>query len=69
MARKLKQTLVRAAARGQKGFGLVETLVAVAILGTSVAAFISGLSAGSQPQRRYLSGGDSADGLQYIRQR
>jgi prepilin-type N-terminal cleavage/methylation domain-containing protein len=47
MARKLKQTLVRAAARGQKGFGLVETLVAVAILGTSVAAFISGLSAGS----------------------
>jgi type II secretory pathway pseudopilin PulG len=37
----------RKAARGQGGFGLVETLVAVAILGTSVAAFISGLSAGS----------------------
>jgi len=31
----------------QKGMGLVETLVAVAILGTSVAAFVVALSAGS----------------------
>ena len=31
----------------QKGLGLVETLVAVAILGTAVAAFIAALSAGS----------------------
>lgn len=31
----------------QKGIGLVETLVAVAILGTSVAAFVVSLSAGS----------------------
>jgi len=34
-------------ARGQKGLGLVETLVAVAILGTSVVAFVVALSAGS----------------------
>jgi type II secretory pathway pseudopilin PulG len=47
MGRKLKQTSVQATAQGQMGLGLVETLVAVAILGTSVAAFISGLSAGS----------------------
>jgi type II secretory pathway pseudopilin PulG len=47
MVKKLKQILVRAAAQGQTGFGLVETLVAVAILGTSLVAFISGLSAGS----------------------
>jgi Tfp pilus assembly protein PilV len=32
---------------GQAGLGLVETLVAVAILGTSVVAFAAGLSAGS----------------------
>ena len=31
----------------QKGIGLVETLVAVAILGTSVVAFVVALSAGS----------------------
>jgi type II secretory pathway pseudopilin PulG len=31
----------------QKGMGLVETLVAVAILGTSVVAFVIALSAGS----------------------
>jgi type II secretory pathway pseudopilin PulG len=31
----------------QKGIGLVETLVAVAILGTSVAAFVVSLSTGS----------------------
>jgi type II secretory pathway pseudopilin PulG len=31
----------------QKGLGLVETLVAVAILGTAVVAFIAALSAGS----------------------
>ena len=47
MTGKLKQTLIRATAQGQRGLGLVETLVAVAILGTSVVAFISGLSAGS----------------------
>jgi type II secretory pathway pseudopilin PulG len=34
-------------ARGQGGLGLVETLVAVAILGTAVAAFVTALSAGS----------------------
>ena len=33
--------------KGQRGFGLVETLVAVAILGTCVAAFVVALSAGS----------------------
>ncbi len=33
--------------RGQRGIGLVETLVAVAILGTAVVAFATGLSAGS----------------------
>ena len=34
-------------ARNQRGIGLVETLVAVAILGTSVVAFVTALSAGS----------------------
>ncbi len=34
-------------AQGQRGLGLVETLVAVAILGTSVVAFVVALSAGS----------------------
>ena len=33
--------------RDQKGLGLVETLVAVAILGTSVVAFVAALSAGT----------------------
>ena len=33
--------------RGQSGIGLVETLVAVAILGTAVVAFATALSAGS----------------------
>jgi type II secretory pathway pseudopilin PulG len=32
---------------GQKGLGLVETLAAVAILGTSVVAFVTALSAGT----------------------
>jgi type II secretory pathway pseudopilin PulG len=38
---------LRIPAQGQKGLGLVETLVAVAILGTSVVAFVVALSAGS----------------------
>jgi type II secretory pathway pseudopilin PulG len=33
--------------RGQRGIGLVETLVAVAVLGTAVVAFAAALSAGS----------------------
>jgi type II secretory pathway pseudopilin PulG len=40
-------TRSRKMARYQRGLGLVETLVAVAILGTSVVAFVVGLSAGS----------------------
>jgi type II secretory pathway pseudopilin PulG len=47
MKGKLRRTPVRAKAPDQKGLGLVETLVAVAILGTSVVAFSAGLSAGS----------------------
>jgi len=43
--RKLAQ--LRIPAQGQKGLGLVETLVAVALLGTSVVAFTVALSAGS----------------------
>ena len=42
-----KQKPAGAAAQGQIGLGIVETLIAVAILGTSVVAFIYGLSAGS----------------------
>ena len=41
------RTLIRTRAPDQRGLGLVETLVAVAILGTSVVAFATGLSAGS----------------------
>jgi len=37
----------------QAGLGLVETLVAVAILGTCVAAFAAGLSAGSLASGEY----------------
>lgn len=33
--------------RSQKGFGLAETLIAVAILGTAVVAFVVSLSTGS----------------------
>lgn len=49
MARTVRQRLARVKnrAHGQKGLGLVETLVAVAILGTSVVAFVAALSAGS----------------------
>jgi type II secretory pathway pseudopilin PulG len=47
MIKRLKNRLKRAAAQGQAGLGLVETLAALAILGTSVTAFIAGLSAGS----------------------
>ena len=47
MKGKLRRTPVRAKAPDQRGLGLVETLVAVAILGTSVVAFAAGLSAGS----------------------
>jgi type II secretory pathway pseudopilin PulG len=41
------QTLIQNVAQDQRGLGLVETLIAVAILGTSVVAFAAGLSAGS----------------------
>ena len=49
MARTIKQGLARIIIRtqGQRGLGLVETLVAVAVLGTSVVAFVVALSAGS----------------------
>jgi Tfp pilus assembly protein PilV len=38
---------VKNRAQDQRGLGLAETLVAVAILGTSVVAFVTALSAGS----------------------
>jgi type II secretory pathway pseudopilin PulG len=44
---KRKPAHARTIAQGQKGLGLVETLVAVAILGTSVVAFVVALSGGS----------------------
>jgi len=49
MAKTIRQGLARVKnrAHGQKGLGLVETLVAVAILGTSVVAFVAALSVGS----------------------
>ena len=47
MVGKRRRTLIRTGTRDQKGLGLVETLVAVAILGTSVVAFAAGLAAGS----------------------
>jgi type II secretory pathway pseudopilin PulG len=49
MAGTIRQRLsrVKNRAQDQKGLGLVETLVAVAILGTSVVAFVVALSAGS----------------------
>lgn len=49
MARKIRQKFICIAGptRDERGLGLVETLVAVAILGTSVVAFVTALSAGS----------------------
>ena len=49
MKRTIRQRLaqVKNRAQSQTGLGLVETLVAVAILGTSVVAFVVALSAGS----------------------
>jgi len=49
MAGKIRQRLTRAKnlPQDQRGLGLVETLVAVAVLGTSVVAFVVALSAGS----------------------
>jgi type II secretory pathway pseudopilin PulG len=43
--RGLKKILLRLS--GQRGIGLVETLVAIAILGVGVTAFVTDLSAGS----------------------
>jgi type II secretory pathway pseudopilin PulG len=42
-----KITCTAGPARDERGLGLVETLVAVAVLGTAVVAFVSGLSAGT----------------------
>jgi len=47
MTGKRIRTLIWTRAQDQRGLGLVETLVAVAILGTAVVAFATGLSAGS----------------------
>ena len=44
---KRRPAQVRTLSQGQNGLGLVETLVAVALLGTSVVAFVVALSAGS----------------------
>ncbi len=44
---KRRLALMADRARAQTGLGLVETLVAVAVLGTSVIAFVAALSAGS----------------------
>ncbi len=38
---------IKKKANGQSGFGLVETLVAVALLGTAVVGFVTALSTGS----------------------
>ena len=46
MIRSISRRL-KSRAQDQTGLGLVETLVAVAILGTSVVAFVAALSAGS----------------------
>jgi type II secretory pathway pseudopilin PulG len=43
--RRLAKVII--AAREQRGLGLVETLVAIALLGTSVVAFVTALSSGS----------------------
>jgi Tfp pilus assembly protein PilV len=44
---KRRPAQVRTLVQGQNGLGLVETLVAVALLATSVVAFVVALSAGS----------------------
>ena len=44
---KRRPAQVRTLSQGQNGLGLVETLVAVALLATSVVAFVVALSAGS----------------------
>lgn len=58
-------------AQGQRGLGLVETLVAVAILGTSVVAFVVALSAGSiavgQQDEEVVAQGLAQAQLEYIK--
>ncbi len=44
---KYKTAQIRERIQGERGLGLVETLVAVAILGTSVVAFVVALSTGT----------------------
>ncbi len=55
----------------QRGIGLMETLVAVAILGTSVAAFVVSLSAGSltanELNRETIAQGLAQTQMEYIK--
>jgi len=64
-----KRTLIRAGDQG--GLGLVETLVAVAILGTAVVAFATALSAGSiavgENDREALAQGLAQSQLEYTK--
>jgi len=57
--------------QGQKGLGLVESLVAVAILGTAVTAFIVALSAGSiavrEQEEQVVAQGLAQTQLEYVK--
>ncbi len=58
-------------AQGQRGLGLVETLVGVAILGTSVVAFVIALSAGSiavgEQDEEVVAQGLAQSQLEYVK--
>lgn len=55
--------------RGQRGIGLVETLMAVAVLGTAVVAFVTALSGGSiavgEHDRQAVSQGLAQSQMEY----
>ena len=57
--------------QGQKGLGLVESLVAVAILGTAVTAFVVALSAGSiavrEQEEQVVAQGLAQTQLEYVK--
>ena len=57
--------------QGQRGLGLVESLVAVAILGTAVTAFIVALSAGSiavrEQEEQVVAQGLAQTQLEYVK--
>ena len=73
MTTTIRQWLVRVKMllQGQRGLGLVESLVAVAILGTAVTAFVVALSSGSiavrEQEEQVIAQGLAQTQLEYVK--